>query len=220
MAFTLVCHTCGQKLTLFDLDVKKRKGTIRCNHCGARISYDLDKRKIQQSGFWAAEEPAFDSRTKNRLMNQMKREEAKKNILSAEKDTAPSPSPFGDNPFSARAGFAHFDLKSGEIVEKKEPSFAPTPAKREETAFKTVDRSHQKRTLRAVRASLPSISPSAMKDKEKSFTPPPRIVTRTADRRRDLVRQVQKAQAPKKPVQISKVQSFWQKIKKFFSFHS
>ena len=60
MAFTLICHACGQKLTLFDLDVKKRKGTVRCTRCGARISYDLDKRNIQQSGFWAAEEPAFD----------------------------------------------------------------------------------------------------------------------------------------------------------------
>ena len=78
MAFTLICHACGQKLTLFDLDVKKRKGTVRCTRCGARISYDLDKRNIQQSGFWAAEEPAFDSRAKNRLVNQLKREEARK----------------------------------------------------------------------------------------------------------------------------------------------
>lgn len=44
------------KLTLFDLDVKKRKGSIRCNHCGAKINYDLDQRKIQQSGFWAERE--------------------------------------------------------------------------------------------------------------------------------------------------------------------
>ena len=78
MAFTLICHACGQKLTLFDLDVKKRKGTIRCTRCGARISYDLDKRNIQQSGFWASEESAFDPRSRNRLMNQLKREEARK----------------------------------------------------------------------------------------------------------------------------------------------
>lgn len=53
MAFTLICHACGQKLTLFDIDVKKRKGSVRCTRCGARVSYDLDKRKIQQSGFWS-----------------------------------------------------------------------------------------------------------------------------------------------------------------------
>ena len=73
MPFTLTCHVCGQKLTLFDLDVKKRKGSIRCNHCGAKINYDLDQRKIQQSGFWAEREPAFDPRARNRLMKQIGR---------------------------------------------------------------------------------------------------------------------------------------------------
>ena len=60
MSFTLICHACGQKLTLFDIDVKKRKGSVRCTRCGARVSYDLDKRKIQQSGFWSEEESTFD----------------------------------------------------------------------------------------------------------------------------------------------------------------
>jgi len=59
MAFTLICHVCGHKLKLFDSSIKKRKGMIRCPHCSARISYDLDSRKIQKSGFWAAEEPAL-----------------------------------------------------------------------------------------------------------------------------------------------------------------
>lgn len=66
MAFTLICHVCGHKLKLFDSSIKKRKGMIRCPHCSARISYDLDSRKIEKSGFWAAEEPAFDYRTKIR----------------------------------------------------------------------------------------------------------------------------------------------------------
>lgn len=135
MAFTLICHACGQKLTLFDLDVKKRKGTVRCTRCGARISYDLDKRNIQQSGFWAAEEPAFDSRAKNRLVNQLKREEARKE--KAEGKTASpaivqmeqNPShlrDFDENPFSAKAGFAKFDLKTGQIVGDK-PEKRPLP---------------------------------------------------------------------------------------------
>lgn len=96
MAFTLICHACGQKLTLFDLDVKKRKGTVRCTRCGARISYDLDKRNIQQSGFWAAEEPAFDSRAKNRLVNQLKREEARK--ATAERKDAADVIPWNRTP--------------------------------------------------------------------------------------------------------------------------
>lgn len=134
MAFTLICHACGQKLTLFDLDVKKRKGTVRCTRCGARISYDLDKRNIQQSGFWAAEEPAFDSRAKNRLVNQLKREEARKakaegkdaaDVISMEQNPS-RVHDFDENPFSAKAGFAKFDLKTGQIVGDK-PEKRPLP---------------------------------------------------------------------------------------------
>ncbi len=198
MAFTLICHACGQKLTLFDLDVKKRKGTVRCTRCGARISYDLDKRNIQQSGFWAAEEPAFDSRAKNRLVNQLKREEARK-AKAEGKDTADvismeqNPSrvhDFDENPFSAKAGFAKFDLKTGQIIgDKPEKTAAPLPRQEKDgITFKVVDRSHQKRTIR------------------------------TAHRNMQLVRQAGMARAPKAPVKISKIQSFWQKVKSFFSF--
>ena len=41
MAFTLICHACGQKLTLFEIDVKKRKGSVRCTRCGARVTSEL-----------------------------------------------------------------------------------------------------------------------------------------------------------------------------------
>ncbi|MFQ9402089.1 MAG: hypothetical protein ACLR1D_07200 [Dialister sp.] len=74
MAFTLTCHICGQKLTLFDSGIKRRKGRIRCTRCGAPVSYDLDSRKIQKSGFWATKEPAFDQSVKSRLLSQIKRE--------------------------------------------------------------------------------------------------------------------------------------------------
>ena len=118
MPFTLTCHVCGQKLTLFDLDVKKRKGSIRCNHCGAKINYDLDQRKIQQSGFWAEREPAFDPRAKNRLMQQIEREEKRRGkAVEAESASAKAPQhTFAESPFAAKAGFAKFDLKTGEIV--------------------------------------------------------------------------------------------------------
>lgn len=228
MAFTLICHACGQKLTLFDLDVKKRKGTVRCTRCGARISYDLDKRNIQQSGFWAAEEPAFDSRAKNRLVNQLKREEARKE--KAEGKTASpaivqmeqNPShlrDFDENPFSAKAGFAKFDLKTGQIIgDKPEKTAAPLPRQEKDgITFKVVDRSHQKRTIRAAHSALPSMK-NEVQTAEKTFTPPPRIVTRIAHRHMQLVHQASAARTPKAPVKISKIQSFWQKVKNFFSF--
>ena len=226
MAFTLTCHVCGQKLTLFDLDVKKRKGTIRCNHCGAKISYDLDKRKIQESGFWAQTEPAFDSRAKNRLMNQLKREDARKEgkaaspISQTETERAHD---FDNNPFASKAGFAKFDLKTGQIVtEEKKPAAQPVISKKadkEETiTFKVVDKSHQKRTIRAARSSVPSMKKKEDITNEKTFTPPPRVVTRSAHRNMTLVRQAQKAQQPKQPVKISKVQSLWQRIKSFLGF--
>lgn len=215
MAFTLTCHVCGQKLTLFDLDVKKRKGSIRCNHCGAKINYDLDQRKIQQSGFWAEREPAFDPRAKNRLMQQIEREEKRRG-------KAPQHT-FAESPFAAKAGFAKFDLKTGEIVgDNVAPKTAPvTPPKprggENEISFKVVDKSHQKRTIRAVESSAASVHASEPKS-EKTFTAPPRVVTRTAHRNMTLVRQVQKAQAVKQPVKISRVRSFWQKVKSFFAF--
>ncbi len=223
MAFTLTCRVCGQKLTLFDLDVKKRKGTVRCNRCGARIAYDLDQRKVQQSGFWATEEPAFDARAKNRMMNQLKREEARKSgvaAASAGEAQSTKAHDFGKNPFAAKAGFAKFDLKTGEILgESAAPRVdtqraAPKAEAARETAFKVVDKTHQKRSIRAVRAAVPSMRQE--KTPEKTFTAPPKVVTRSAHRNTKLVRQVTKPRAEVKPVKISKVQSFWQKVKKFF----
>lgn len=223
MPFTLTCHVCGQKLTLFDLDVKKRKGSIRCNHCGAKINYDLDQRKIQQSGFWAEREPAFDPRARNRLMKQIEREEMRR---EKPEPTAAASAPahtFEDSPFAHKAGFAKFDLKTGEIVgagvtAKTAPAAPPKSRGGEkEISFKAVDKSHQKRTIRAVESSVASAHASEPKS-EKTFTAPPRVVTRTAHRNMTLVRQVQKAQAVKQPVKISRVRSFWQKVKSFFAF--
>ncbi len=111
MAFTLVCHVCGHKLKLFDSSIKKRKGMIRCPHCSARISYDLDSRKIQKSGFWAAEEPAFDYRTKNKMLSQLERDKNRKNPSVPQEQE-----PFGMNPFQSRASFAEFDLKTDKFM--------------------------------------------------------------------------------------------------------
>ena len=125
MAFTLICHVCGHKLKLFDSSIKKRKGMIRCPHCSARISYDLDSRKIQKSGFWAAEEPAFDYRTKNKMLSQLERDKNRKNpSVPQEQD------PFGMNPFQSRASFAEFDLKPGQIKKESAKSSLSVPMAR------------------------------------------------------------------------------------------
>ena len=80
-----------------------------------------------------------------------------------------------------------------------------------------MDTSRRKCTIRAVESSAASLHESEPKS-EKTFTAPPRVVTRTAHRNMTLVRQVQKAQAVKQPVKISRVRSFWQKVKRFFAF--
>lgn len=220
MPFTLTCHVCGQKLTLFDLDVKKRKGSIRCNHCGAKINYDLDQRKIQQSGFWAEREPAFDPRAKNRLMQQIEREE-KRRGKAVETESASAKAPqhtFAESPFAQKAGFAKFDLKTGTIVGGAAKAIEPKAAgsgRRE--SLSPMDTSRRECTIRAAESSAASLHGSEPKS-EKTFTAPPRVVTRTAHRNMTLVRQVQKAQAVKQPVKISRVRSFWQKVKSFFAF--
>ena len=218
MPFTLTCHVCGQKLTLFDLDVKKRKGSIRCNHCGAKINYDLDQRKIQQSGFWAEREPAFDPRARNRLMKQIEREEMRREKPEPTAAASAQAHTFEDSPFAQKAGFAKFDLKTGTIVGGAAKAIEPKAAgsgRRESLSPR--DTSRRECTIRAVESSAAALHGSEPKS-EKTFTAPPRVVTRTAHRNMTLVRQVQKAQAVKQPVKISRVRSFWQKVKSFFAF--
>lgn len=156
MAFTLTCHVCRHKLKLFDSSIKKRKGTVRCPHCSARISYDLDNRKIQQSGFWAAEEPAFDHRAKGRLLNQLDRDRKKQNPerLPTGKDEAS----FTANPFQARAGFSKFDLKTGQVLENGvKPS--PFPQRAKETKLPRVQNNFRRETM------IRKVSPKPIKKK-------------------------------------------------------
>ena len=218
MPFTLICHVCGQKLTLFDLDVKKRKGSIRCNHCGAKINYDLDQRKIQQSGFWAEREPAFDPRARNRLMKQIEREEMRQGKAEPTPRASAPPHTFEDSPFAQKAGFAKFDLKTGTIVGDAPKARGPKEAgsgRRESPS--PMDTSRQKCTICAAESS--AASPHGCEPKsEKTFTAPPRVVTRTPHRNMTLVRQVQKAQAVKQPMKLSRVRSFWQKVKSLFAW--
>lgn len=111
MAVTLVCHYCGQKLTLFSVDEKKRKGYVRCTRCGARIAYNLDQRRIQRTGFWARTVVPFDKGTRKRVELSVQRNSHHEAV--AKRATPPANSTFQPAP-----GFAAFDLKTGKIIKK------------------------------------------------------------------------------------------------------
>ena len=216
MAFTLICHACGQKLTLFDLDVKKRKGSIRCTRCGAKISYNLDRRSIQESGFRAEKEIPFDSGAKSRLINQMKRKEMRRNVakeqsaaLVMQESSTPPAHNFGDSPFSRKAGFARFDIKTGTILQDAKKTSPPAEGK---ISFQ---KENPPPASSASSGTSPSVTGKTIKPKEPAFIPSPRSTG--ISRRRTVLRPPQKPQALLKPkIQISKIQSFWQKIKNFF----
>lgn len=110
MAVTLVCHYCGQKLTLFSVDEKKRKGYVRCTRCGARIAYNLDQRRIQRTGFWARTVVHFDKGTRKRIELSIRR--------NSHQEAAPKGTASPANPFQSAPGFAAFDRKTGKIIKK------------------------------------------------------------------------------------------------------
>ena len=110
MAVTLVCHYCGQKLTLFSVDEKKRKGYVRCTRCGARIAYNLDQRRIQRTGFWARTVVPFDQGTRKRIELSVRR--------NSHHEAAHPKSASHANPFQSASGFAAFDMKTGKIIKK------------------------------------------------------------------------------------------------------
>lgn len=108
------------------------------------------------------------------------------------------------------------------------PSPAPTPKsrmvsaqKKEEkegyAAFKSGLASGRRRTIKAPERPVTVIKKEPVQT-EKKFTPPPRIVTRTAHRNMSLVRQAQHARKPAEPMHLNPVRSLWQKIRDFFSF--
>lgn len=110
MAVQLTCHFCNKKITLFSVDAKKRKGHIRCPHCGNVIAYDLSKRRPQRSGFWSPASSAFDSKKRKKLeewLNKKRNASSPKKTASHHKET-----------IQAAPGFASFDLVTGRIIKK------------------------------------------------------------------------------------------------------
>lgn len=59
MNFTVICPNCGSRLQLFDSQIKKKKGTLRCVRCGSRIPYDLTQPRPVRTGFWPETEVPF-----------------------------------------------------------------------------------------------------------------------------------------------------------------
>lgn len=165
MASTLICHICGQKLVLFDSCIKRRHGKVRCTRCGAPVSYHLDSRKIQKSGFWATKECPFDISAKNRMLARLKPDNLQ-NTWQEQK-----------NPFHAKAGFEKFNLKTGTVTKS--------------------DSRSSKRTL------------------------PKTLVTSSQTHKKHLPVNLPKVSYKKTTVssfkRISKISSFWQKIKKIWS---
>ena len=44
LAMMIICPYCKKELTLFQSQVERRRGRIRCVGCSAVIPYDLDKK--------------------------------------------------------------------------------------------------------------------------------------------------------------------------------
>lgn len=151
-------------------------------------------------------------------MKQIEREEMRREKPEPTAAASAQRHTFEDSPFAQKAGFAKFDLKTGTIVGGAAKAIEPKAAGsgRKEPlpdGYKPAEMHHQY-CGREQRGSSAWIRA----ERVKTFTAPPRVVTRTAHRNMTLVRQVQKAQAVKQPVKISRVRSFWQKVKSFFAF--
>lgn len=44
MNHILICPYCKKELSLFQSQIERRRGAIKCIGCGTRIPYDLDRR--------------------------------------------------------------------------------------------------------------------------------------------------------------------------------
>ncbi len=116
MNFTLTCPNCGEKLRLFDMQIKRRRGTVRCTRCGSRVAYDLSCPRPERIGFWAVEETPFKPAAKEKLLSVIRARQKKAGLTAAGKSspakmkslrqTTPRP----DSPFQA------FDLRTGQII--------------------------------------------------------------------------------------------------------
>lgn len=132
MDFTILCPNCNTKLKLFDSQVKKKTGYIRCVRCGARIKYDLTKPQPAATGFWPDREVPFKPGAQRRFLSIAKAMQEKPGqqfpqAAPSAETGAPRVPPAFDR---SEGGFAKFDLKTGQVLPEGKGSASPTPAPR------------------------------------------------------------------------------------------
>ncbi len=69
MNFSLTCPHCGTQLSLFERQIKARKGTVRCTRCGNRVKYDLDHPASGARAFWPQTEVPFKPGAQKRFLS-------------------------------------------------------------------------------------------------------------------------------------------------------
>ena len=132
MNFTLICPNCGTRLTLFDSQIKAKKGTIRCTRCGNRVRYDLTKPGAGQAGFWPETAVPFKPGAQNRFLSIAKAQKTDPDFKGFSAMPAPETpdAPRIPPAFSREQNsFQSFDLKTGQVIpSKKTPAKAPPPS--------------------------------------------------------------------------------------------
>ena len=132
MNFTLICPNCGTRLTLFDSQIKAKKGTVRCTRCGNRVRYDLTKPGAGQAGFWPETAVPFKPGAQNRFLSIAKAQKTDPDFKGFSAMPAPETpdAPRIPPAFSREQNsFQSFDLKTGQVIpSEKTPAKAPPPS--------------------------------------------------------------------------------------------
>ncbi len=139
MNFTLICPNCGTRLTLFDSQIKAKKGAVRCTRCGNRVRYDLTKPGAGQPRFWPETDVPFKPGAQNRFLSIAKAKQKNPDFDGFSTPPAPaSPeTPRIPPAFSRdRNAFQKFDLKTGQVLPKETTSPETAPPAVSETKIR------------------------------------------------------------------------------------
>lgn len=144
MNFTVICPNCGSRLQLFDSQIKKKKGTLRCVRCGSRIPYDLTQPRPVRTGFWPETEVPFKPGAQKKFLSIAKARQKNPDFQlrplaerPPEDRPAPAPSAASRVPPAfdrSQNTFQKFDLKTGQIIGSAAPKAVPHPQPASETA--------------------------------------------------------------------------------------
>lgn len=119
MDFTITCPNCGTELILFDSQVKRRRGTVRCTRCRCRVAYDLSQPRPVRIGFWAETETPFKPGDRDRLLSVIRARQKKAGVLPDTPEAPVTPRPRTDP--ARQSPFASFDLRTGQILPPGKP---------------------------------------------------------------------------------------------------